>query len=116
MPIKHDLQAATAGMNKALGKAIDFVQAAIPRRPRGPMRKILADLRGLRRKMEDLDKPRRHPMKCVCGKRFRDFSTWRPHWRRRHPILEKRYNSMKGKKGSFARGSLMLKMMRAASA
>ncbi len=52
------------------------------------------------------------PMKCVCGRKFRGFSTWFPHWKKRHPILHKRYSAAKGNE----RGNLMLRMMRAASA
>jgi hypothetical protein len=116
LPKRGELRAATEGMNKALGKAINFVEAAIPRKPGPPMRKILAGLRELRRKVKRLDEPQRHPMKCVCGKKFRGFETWRPHFKKRHPILDRRYSAIKGKKGSFARTNLMLRMMRAASA
>lgn len=114
MPKKSDLKRAVEETRCALGQALDIVEGTIPRTR--PMREILAGVRRLRRKAENLGKPKRHPMKCVCGKRFRDFSTWRPHWRRRHPVLERRYSSLRGEKGRFARTNLMLQMMRAASA
>lgn len=48
------------------------------------------------------------PMLCVCRTRFRGFSTWFPHWKRRHPRLYARYSAGKDK----ARVNLMLKMLR----
>ncbi len=77
-------------------------------------------LMDLQKKIQRLEADKRiggeRPMKCICRKKFKGFSTWYPHWKSRHPVLHKRYSAVKGKKGQAARGNLMLRMMRAASA
>lgn len=81
-------------------------------------RQFQGRLTELTKKLDRLEaqEGREKPMKCVCRQKFKGFSTWFPHWKSRHPILHKRYSAAKGKKGQMARGNLMLRMMRAASA
>lgn len=79
-------------------------------------RKRLMDLQKKLKRLEAERYQGERPMKCICRKKFKGFSTWFPHWKERHPVLHKRYSAAKGKKGRVARGNLMLRMMRAASA
>lgn len=105
--LKRQIRKSWASMDKAIS-----IVEAITKRLRVP--EITKRLKELRRHQEQIGKPK--PMKCICGMRFREFKTWHPHWRRKHPILNRRYSAVKGKKGEIARGNLMLRMMRAASA
>ena len=82
----------------------------------GQFRARLADLEKKLDRIEKGEKTGEKPMKCICRRKFKGFSTWFPHWRERHPVLHKRYNAVRGKKGERGRISLMLRMMRAASA
>lgn len=105
--LKAHIRSSWASMDKAMS-----IVEAVAKRLRIP--EITKRLKKLRRLQEQIGKPK--PMKCVCGRRFREFKTWHPHWKRKHPILNRRYSAVKGKKGEIARGNLMLRMMRAASA
>lgn len=55
--------------------------------------------------------PKPPALLCRCGRRFNGgMKTWLPHWRKDHPKLAKKYDTVLKKE----RVNLLLKMMRAA--